>query len=77
MSLGPSIHVLTASRLTLYAMNPEFRAPVEWFMQIMYKTWMEGTRDKHNETSYFFVTIEPNRMRFPAKCREFVIISKS
>ena len=28
-------------------MNSEFHTPVEWFMQIMYKTWMEGTHDKH------------------------------
>ena len=28
-------------------MNSEFHSPVEWFMQIMYKSWMEGTHDKH------------------------------
>ena len=30
-------------------MNTEFHTPVEWFMQIMYKTWMEGTHDKHTK----------------------------
>ena len=45
-------------------MNLEFHTPVEWFMQIMYKTWMEGTHDKHNKTSYFFVTTEPNQKGF-------------
>ena len=37
-------------------MNTEFHTPVEWFMQIMYKTWMEGTHDKHNKIPHFFVT---------------------
>ena len=36
-------------------------------MQILYKTWMEGTHDKHNKDSYFFVTTEPNRMVFFGK----------
>ena len=54
---------------TNYTMNSEFHAPVECFMQIMYKTWMEGTHDKHNKNPYFFVTTEPNRMGFSAECR--------
>ena len=36
-------------------MNSEFHTPVEWFMLIMYKTWMEGTHDKHNKNPYFIV----------------------
>ena len=55
-------------------MNSGFHTPVEWFMQIMYKTWMKGTRDmrdKHNKNSYFFVTTEPNRMGFSTECSEF------
>ena len=35
-------------------MNSEFHTHVElWFMEIMYKTWMEGTHDKHNRKSLF------------------------
>ena len=44
-------------------MNSEFHTPVEWFMQIMYKTWMEGTHDKHNKNPYFFMTTEPNQIK--------------
>ena len=51
-------------------MNLEFQTHVEWYMQIMYKTWMEDIHDKHNKNPYFFVTTEPNRMGFSAKCRE-------
>ena len=58
MSLVPSSQVLTASRLTLYTMNSEFHTPVEWFLQIMYKTVMEGTFDKHkkilNQIGWYF-----------------------
>ena len=50
------------------ALNSEFHTPVEWFMQIMYKTWMEGTHAKLNKNSYFFVTTEPYLMGFAAKC---------
>ena len=59
MSLVPSIQVWQPA--DSYSMNLEFHTPVEWFMQIMYKTWMEGTHDKHNKNSYFFVTTEPNQ----------------
>ena len=41
-------------------MSSEFHTPDEWFMQIMYKTWMEGTHDTHNKIPYCFVTTEPN-----------------
>ena len=40
-------------------MNTKFHTHVEWFMQIMYKTWMEGTYDKHIKNPYFFMTTEP------------------
>ena len=30
--------------------------------RFMYKTWMEGTYDKHNKNPYFFVTAEPKRI---------------
>ena len=61
----------------------EFHSPVEWFMQIMYKTWMESTHEKkkwekkRKRKKKFFVTTEPNRMGFSAKCRELVKISQS
>ena len=59
-------------------MYSEFHTPVEWFMQIMYKTWMEGTHDKHNQNKILrTVTTKPNRMGFSIKYRKLVIISKS
>ena len=36
---------------TSYTMNSEFHTPVEWFMQILYKTWMEGIHDKHDKST--------------------------
>ena len=42
-------------------MNTEFHTPVEWFMQIMYKTWMEGTPDKHDKIPHFFVTTDQTK----------------
>ena len=57
MPLVPSIQVLTASR-TLHNEHG-IHTPVEWFMQIVYKTWMEGTHDKHNKIPYFLMTTEP------------------
>ena len=52
ISLVPSIQVLTASRLTLHN---ELGIPHScWMvMQIMYKTWMEGTHDKHKKKNIF------------------------
>ena len=32
-----------------YTMNSEFHTPAEWFMQIMYRTWMEGAHDKNKK----------------------------
>ena len=56
MSLVPSIQILTASRLTqhnelwishyiLYGIYADY-----------VQTWKEGTHDKHNINSYFFVS---------------------
>ena len=48
-------------------MNTEFHTPIEWFMQMLYKTWMEGTYDIPNKNPQLFVTTEPNRMGFSVK----------
>ena len=45
--ISPLIHQ-SFDRQQTHTMNSEFHTPVEWFMHIMYKTWMVGTHDKHN-----------------------------
>ena len=76
MSSVPSIHsFLTASRLTLHNEHRNSTLLLNGFnMQIMYKSWMECTHDKHNKIPHFFVTTEPNQMGFSPRCRWLVTL---